>query len=298
MPTVSKAFNPSDIFQAPADVFMDILSPPSAVPPVQYTNTFQLNANGEPPDAATVGELATVTLGNAGGSGYAVGDILELVQSGADGGLVEVLTLSASAVATVRVLKGGRGYSAAANLVTVHRTGAGNDAATITVSTIAAGFSLGLTDGPASVNITPKFNEITADQFGGTVDAAFVSQSCEIDIIVKELVLKRIEKYFAGVQTGTYFNLRAGATNPAADFLQIGLPNSSQVNTHTLTLIAPRRDAANKWMYVHAYKTYLKSSMPIGLDRKKEVLLKLKFKCLLDLTRVNTDLSMQIVRMT
>lgn len=84
------------------------------------------------------GALKTVTLGNAGGDAYEVGDILQVVQDGASGGKVIVLSLSTAAVATVAVIEGGQGYTAEADLATVNEMAGSNDACTITVSAVAA----------------------------------------------------------------------------------------------------------------------------------------------------------------
>lgn len=301
MATVSKSFSPADIFQGPADCFLGIKAPASANPPVQYTNTLQLDASGQPPDSSTTGQILTITLGNAGGTGYAVGDVVLLTQAGASNGMAVVLTVSGGVVVTLAVLRPGTGYSAASNLATVHQTGGGNDALTITISTIQAGISLGLTEGPCSVNIHPKFDEIKADQFAAPVDAAFISLATEIDFVVKELTLRNIQQYFAGLLTGTYFNLTGSpvsTTNSAADFLQIGSNRSSQAMTTTLMLIAPRRDVASKWVYVMAYSAYLKSAIQIQVGRKKETMVKMKWGCIADTSRVAKDQVLSIVRMT
>jgi hypothetical protein len=301
VPTVTKVFSPGDIFQGPADVFLNIKAPASAVPPVQYTNTLQLDVLGQPPDASTTGQIATVAVGAAGGAGYAVGDVLLLTQSGGANGLVVVTTVSAGAVTGVALLRPGTGYAVANGLATVHQTGSGNDAATINIVTIQAGISLGLTDGPCSCSFHPKFDEIKADQFAAPVDAAFISLASEIDLIVKETTFRNIQQYFAGLQSGTYFNLTGSPvslTNPAADFLQIGATKSSGMNNvTTLTLVSPRRDVTGKWLYVMAYRAYLKSSVSLPVDRKKETVIKLKFGCLADTTRVAKDQVAQVVRM-
>ncbi len=59
------------------------------------------------------GQISTVAV-TAAGSGYALGDVLNVVQGGASGGTVLVLTLSGSGVATVSVLSQGTGYTVAA----------------------------------------------------------------------------------------------------------------------------------------------------------------------------------------
>lgn len=299
MAVVTKAFTPADIFQGPADLFLDIAAPASATPPVQYTNTLQLDASGQPPDASTAGELAAVSAGSTPGTGYVLGDILEITQAGAANGLVRVTGITGpSGVGTVAIVRAGTGYSAASNLPSVHRSGAGDDTTTITITTIQKGINLGLTEGPCSISINPKFAEIMADQYAGAVDAAFVSMACEVDMVIKETNLRKVQKYFAGLLSGAYFDLPAGSTHPAADFLQIGSSRTSQANTHTLLLIAPRRDAASKWVYAMFYRAYLKSAVQMDTGRAKETMLKLKWGCIADTSRVAKDQVGQIIRMS
>ena len=82
------------------------------------------------------GEIATIAV-TAGGTGYAVGDILQITQTGASGSKVVVLTEAGGVVATVALVEGGTGHSAAAGLATTHLTGAGNDDCTLEVATLA-----------------------------------------------------------------------------------------------------------------------------------------------------------------
>jgi hypothetical protein len=63
----------------------------------------------------------------AGGSGYAVGDILTLVQTGASGATFKVLTLSTTAVATVEMVTAGTGYWVANTLATTVAPAGGTD---------------------------------------------------------------------------------------------------------------------------------------------------------------------------
>ncbi len=291
MATVSKAFDPSAIFQGPADVYLGVKAPASAVAPVEYTNTLQLDSSGQPPIAAT-GQIATVTLA-AAGTGYTVGDTLTIVQSGGSNGQVRVKTLSGSTVATVVVLRGGSGYAAASALPVTGGTGTG---ATFDIATITSGYHLGLTEGPALVSINPKFDLINADQFSTHVDAAFVSLASEIDFVVKEFVLAQMQRLFAGLFSATYWDLAIGSTNPKTDLLQIGSTPSSAAVTTTLLLVSPRRDAANKYLYVMGYKCHIKSAIAMSVSRAKESTIKLKFGCLADTSRVAKDYVLQIVK--
>lgn len=160
-----------------------------------------------------------------------------------------------------------------------------------------SGIHLGLSEGPSSLSINPKFQEIHADQFAGPVDVAFVSLACEIDFVIKESKLTNIQKYFAGVLTGTYTNVSAGGTNPASDTLQIGSPKTSAVNLHTLLGIVPDRGTASKWAYIMAYKAFLASAVALPIGRSKETVIKLKWKLLADTSRVAKDQVLQIIRM-
>lgn len=69
----------------------------------------------------------------AGGTGYVVGDLLNVVQGAAYGGVVRVTSVYAGAVTGVTVVTGGAGYSAAAGLATTGGTGSG---CTITIASV------------------------------------------------------------------------------------------------------------------------------------------------------------------
>jgi hypothetical protein len=69
---------------------------------------------------------------NVGGTGYAVGDLISVVQTGASGGIVRVLTAVAGVVATVEVVEKGINYVAGA-ATTVALNGAGDNALTLVI---------------------------------------------------------------------------------------------------------------------------------------------------------------------
>ena len=96
------------------------------------TGTFQ---DGE--NITIYGKIATIAV-TAGGTGYAVGDILQITQAGASGSKVVVLTVAAGVVATVALVEGGTGHAVAAGLPTTHLTGAGNNDCTLEIVTLAA----------------------------------------------------------------------------------------------------------------------------------------------------------------
>jgi hypothetical protein len=91
-------------------------------------------------------KIQTAVLGNAGGAGYAVGDLLSVTQAGASGGKLRVLTVNAGAVLTVEIVNRGVNYVAGSNLATVALNGSGNNAFTVTISDKLALDTLALTD--------------------------------------------------------------------------------------------------------------------------------------------------------
>lgn len=91
--------------------------------------------------------IQTAVLGNAGGAGYAVGDLLSVTQAGASGGQVRVTGVNAGVVTTVEVVNPGVNYRAAANLATVALTGSGNNAFTTTITDKKALDTMVLRDG-------------------------------------------------------------------------------------------------------------------------------------------------------
>jgi hypothetical protein len=222
MAVTSKVYTPANIIQGPADVYIDVQVPPSAVPPAQGTNTwcgsdgagnYILDAKGEPNDNGSAGE------------------------------------------------------------------------------------HLGTIEGPVTLGLTPKFDEIRADQHGVAIDAAFNSLESEIDFEVKEFVLERLSRFFSS-PLGRYTNVAAGVVNPAADFLQIGSPQSSAATIHPLLIISPDRTATGCYWVVQAYKAYLKSAVSSAFARGKPTTWKMKFGCLADWTRSLTDQVWQVVRTT
>lgn len=69
---------------------------------------------------------------NAAGTGYAVGDLISVVQTGASGGIVRVLTVAAGLVLTVEVVNPGVNYVAGA-ATTVALNGGGDNALTLVI---------------------------------------------------------------------------------------------------------------------------------------------------------------------
>ncbi len=156
--------------------------------------------------------------------------------------------------------------------------------------TSATGYHVGSVDGPTSISFTEKVNEIWDDQHESPIDAGFDSVDAEIDFNMKETNFSKLQKAFTSDDLGAYTSLAA------TEVLQIGGQFSSSKTLRSLLLVSQRRDVAGKFLYVMAYKTYLKSAIQMTFIRSKEIVYKLKFGVVADLSRVQGDELMQIVR--
>jgi hypothetical protein len=65
MAIVATNYDLTKMFQAPMDIYLDVAAPPSAVPPVQGTNTLTLDANGQPNDTGASGVHLGIAMGPA-----------------------------------------------------------------------------------------------------------------------------------------------------------------------------------------------------------------------------------------
>ena len=102
----------------------------------------------------TATAIGAATVGASGGTGYAVNDVLTVVQSGGALGEVTVLTLGASnAVATVAVspTSPGAGYSIANNLATTGGTGSGAQIDITALAAAALAYSIASVGGATSL---------------------------------------------------------------------------------------------------------------------------------------------------
>lgn len=156
--------------------------------------------------------------------------------------------------------------------------------------TSGTGISLGSIEGPSHIQITEKVNEIMDDAHESPIAVGFDSIEAEIDIALKESQLTRLQTLLNAGALGVYTSLaNSRAWNLGGQF-------DSSIASLTLLLVSPDRAVAGKFIYVFAYKAYLKSAIAMTFVRNKETVYKLKFGCICDLTRVAGDELMQIVR--
>ena len=116
-------------------------------PTVTFVYTTGITAQGILELYRNTKTIQTAVLGNAGGTGYAVGDLMTVTQAGASGAILRVLTAPAGVVATVEIVNPGVNYRGASNLATVALNGSGDNAFTVTITDKKVLDTIQLTDG-------------------------------------------------------------------------------------------------------------------------------------------------------
>lgn len=116
--------------------------------------------------------VSTATV-NAGGTGYVVGDILSIVQTGGTGATIRVETVYAGAVVSISVQNVGYGYSVASGLTTTGGTGTG---ATINITGVT---SETLEDAVLRGNGYLYFNGILSTNYGSNISWLALADSVQ-----------------------------------------------------------------------------------------------------------------------
>lgn len=117
------------------------------------------------------GEIATVAIGDAG-TDYAVGDIVEVTQTGGAGAKLVVTSVDAyGGVTGIVVVEGGQGFSVDTDLATVALTGSGADDLTIDISTLAS-TAYAVSNTGATADAHQKLMAVWAFPSGVEIDTA------------------------------------------------------------------------------------------------------------------------------
>src|SRR5574337_1151500 len=145
------------------------------------------------------------------------------------------------------------------------------------------GFHVGSIEAPTSISIQETVNQIMDDQHDGPVDVAFVKIAAEVDFILKETNLSRLQQILNGGNLAAY-NAIAGY-----QMLQVGGQTSTAIGATTLLLVAPRRDNTAKFIYALFYRVVIENPIELTFTRAKESVYKVKARCLMDTTRVAGD---------
>ncbi len=141
----------------------------------------------------------------------------------------------------------------------------------------------GATDGAATMVLTPKLTEITADQVAGPVDVVMTGEAASIEVTLKESDLAKLKNYVVNgsFATGTDSSLPAGSQ----DYEEISFGGLMAIPKTSVVVISQRRDSPGKFVVAQLYQAYQAQAVQLPFQRAKETTYKVKFEGLADPTR-------------
>lgn len=145
----------------------------------------------------------------------------------------------------------------------------------------------GATDGAATVMLTPKLEQINADQVAAPIDVVMTGEAASIEVTLKESDLAKL-KYFVSngnYTTGTDTNLPSGAQS----FEEISFGGVMPISKASVAVISPRRDVPGKYVISQLYSAYQAQAVQLPFQRGKETSYKVKFEGLADPSRPAGD---------
>ena len=154
----------------------------------------------------------------------------------------------------------------------------------------------GATTGAATVVLTPKLEEISADQVAGPVDVVMTAESASIEITMMQSDLAMLQHYIVHgtYNTGTDSTLPTGLQN----YEEIAFGGIIAIPKTSLAVISARRDAPGKFVVSQLYQAYQAEAVQLPFQRTKETTYKVKFAGLADPARPVGDQVGKIYRQT
>ncbi len=141
----------------------------------------------------------------------------------------------------------------------------------------------GATDGAATMVLTPKLTEVTADQVTGPVDVVLTGEAAAIEVTLKESDLAKLKNYVVNgsFATGTDTSLPAGAQS----YEEISFGGLMAIPRTSVAVISERRDSPGKFVVTQLYQAYQAEAVQLPFQRAKDTTYKIKFEGLADATR-------------
>ena len=157
-------------------------------------------------------------------------------------------------------------------------------------------FFAGATDGAATFVLTPKLEEINADQVTGPIDVVMTGESASIEVTLKESDLAKLKHYIVhgSYTSGTDSSLPAGSQN----YDEISFGGTLAIPKTSVAVISQRRDATSKFVVSQLYQAYQAEAVQLPFQRDKETAYKVKFSGLADAARAVGDQVGKIYRQT
>jgi hypothetical protein len=145
----------------------------------------------------------------------------------------------------------------------------------------------GATEGATTTALTPKYQEIGADQVASPIDVVMTADAYEIDVTIKQSNLANLINFFppGTFSTGTDTSQPSGAQA----YEQITFGGIIPVAKIGVATISPRRDATGKFVVSHLYQAYQAEAIKLPFQRGKETTFGVKFKGVADSTRPAGD---------
>jgi len=154
----------------------------------------------------------------------------------------------------------------------------------------------GATEGAATIVLTPKLEEINADQVAGPVDVVMTAEAASIEVTLMESDLAKLKNYIVhgSFSTGTDSTLPAGSQN----YEEISFGGLLAIPKTSVAVISARRDASGKFVVAQLYQAYQVEAVQVPFQRAKVTTYKVKFAGLADPTRTVGDQVGKIYRQT
>ena len=154
----------------------------------------------------------------------------------------------------------------------------------------------GATEGATTVVLSPKLEEINADQVAAPIDVVMTGEAESIEITLKESDLAKL-KYFivhGSFSTGTDTGLPTGAQT----YEEISFGGIMSIPKTSIAVISARRDTSSKFVVSQLYSAYQAEAIQLPFQRGKTTTYKVKFVGLADPARPAGDQVGKLYRQT
>jgi hypothetical protein len=154
----------------------------------------------------------------------------------------------------------------------------------------------GATEGAATVVLSPKLEQITADQVAAPIDVIMTGEAESIEVTLKESDLAKLKNFITHgtFSSGTDPNLPSGAQV----YEEIAFGGILPVPKTSVAVISPRRDASGKFVVSQLYQAFQSEAVQLPFQRGKETTYKVKFEGLGDASRQVGDQVGKLYRQT
>jgi hypothetical protein len=154
----------------------------------------------------------------------------------------------------------------------------------------------GASEGAVTTTLTPKIDQIMADQVDAPIDVIVTQEAAAIEVQLKESDLAKLANY---IVHGTYATgTDSGLPANLQGFEEIAFGGVIPIPQFSVAVVSPRRDAVGKFIVSQLYQAWQGDAIALPFQRAKETMYKVKFEGLADPTRPVGDQVGKIYRQT